>query len=134
MIFIDNMANQVDPERLSLRLLAGLGDTVSSLMVKEQALLNTHSANQMHNWTKARINARAQAAHLNYLMQFLNEKELNLVKRASNLKLTNYDKAGQTIARQANAYEILLGYLYLADLRRLKELIKLLDLNSQNIK
>src|SRR5271156_5186912 len=101
--------SQIDANKLSLRLLAGLGDAVNSLIERERAIINTHSAKQMHNWTKERVNARAQAANLERLMQFLNEKEQDLVRRAANLKTANYGKTGQLIARQATAYEILLG-------------------------
>lgn len=114
--------NQIDADKLSLRLLAGLGDAVNDLIEREQAILHTHSAKQMHNWTKERVNAQAQAHNLERLLPLLNEKELDLVRRASNLKAAHYRKAGQLLARQATAYEILLGYLYLSDFNRLLEL------------
>ncbi len=119
--------NQVDVNAASLRLLAGLGDAVCGLIEKERALNLAHSAKQMHSKTKERVNAGAQAQDLDRLLQFLNEKELSIVHRASNLKMNNYRKVGQPLARKANAYEVLLGYLYLADLNRLKELMKILD-------
>ncbi len=118
---------KIDPDKLSLRLLAGLGDAVNSLIERERAILHTHSAKQMHNWTKERVNAHAQARNLETLQPFLNEKEQDLIRRGANLKLSNYGKAGQMLARQATAYEILLGYLYLSNTARLHELIGLLD-------
>ena len=127
MIFIDSSIN---PDKLSLRLLAGLGDAVNSLIEREQAIIHTHSAKQMHNWTTQRVNARAQAGNLERLMPFLNEKESDLVRRAANLKTANYGKTGQLLARQATAYEILLGYLYLSDISRLRELMELLGINK----
>jgi ribonuclease-3 family protein len=81
----------------------------------------------MHNWTKERVNAKAQAANLERLMPFLTEKEKDLVRRATNLKTANYGKTGQLLARQATAYEILLGYLYISNTGRLQELIGRLD-------
>jgi ribonuclease III family protein len=118
---------RTDPDNISLRLLAGLGDAVNSLIERERAIIHTHSAKQMHNWTKERVNATAQAANLERLMQFLNEKEQSIVRRASNLKTANYSKTGQLLARQATAYETLLGYLYISNFARLQELIGLLD-------
>jgi len=119
--------NQNNPDKIPLRLLAGLGDAVNSLIEREKAIIHTHSAKQMHNWTKERVNAKAQAANLERLMQFLTEKEKDLVRRATNLKTANYGKTGQLLARQATAYEILLGYLYISNIGRLQELIGKLD-------
>jgi len=128
MLFIDS---KIDPDKLSLRLLAGLGDAVNSLIERERAIIHTHSAKQMHNWTKERVNAKAQAGNLERLRQFLTEKERNLIRRATNLQTANYGKTGQLLARQATAYEILLGYLYLSNTARLQELIGLLDRQAQ---
>jgi ribonuclease-3 family protein len=119
--------SQNDPDKIPLRLLAGLGDAVNSLIEREKAIIHTHSAKQMHNWTKERVNAKAQAANLERLMPFLTEKEKDLVRRATNLKTANYGKTGQLLARQATAYEILLGYLYISNTGRLQELIGRLD-------
>jgi len=119
--------NQLEINTLSLRLLAGLGDAVCSLIERERSLLFAHSAKQLHSRTKERVNAQAQAQDLDRLLQFLNEQELSLVHRATNLKSNNYRKVGQPTARKATAYEVLLGYLYLTDLSRLKELMTFLD-------
>ena len=119
--------NKFDTNTLSLRLLAGLGDAVCSLIERERALRLAHSAKQMHSKTKERVNAQAQVQDLDRLLPLLNEKELSLIHRATNLKPNNYRKVGQPLARKATAYEVLLGYLYLTDLSRLKELMTFLD-------
>jgi ribonuclease III family protein len=120
MFFTQNI-EQAD--RLPLRLLATLGDAVCSLIERERAISSTHLAKQMHELSKKRVNALAQAADLDKLMEFLKEKELNLVRRALNLKANNYRKTGQMTSRKSTAYEVLLGYLYLTDSNRLQELI-----------
>lgn len=124
-MFLEKKFDQI--ETIPLRLLAGLGDAVGSLIERERALALSHSAKQLHKETKKRVNAHAQAQDLDKLTQFLNEKELDLVRRASNMKANNYRKAGQIISRKSTAYEVLLGYLYLSNLERLKELLMLLN-------
>ena len=56
--------SQTEINNLSLRLLAGLGDAVSSLVERERAIIVTHSAKQMHSWTQKRVNAHTQAQDL----------------------------------------------------------------------
>ncbi len=124
-MFLGKKIEQVDT--LPLRLLAGLGDAVGSLIERERAISLSSSAKQLHQQTKKRVNAHAQAQDLDKLTQFLNEKELELVRRASNMKANNYRKVGQVTSRKSTAYEVLLGYLYLTNLDRLKDLIVLLS-------
>ena len=124
-MFLDKKIEQVDS--IPLRLLAGVGDAVSTLAERERAAAISGSAKQLHQQTKKRVNAYAQAEDLDKLTQFLDEKELDLVRRASNMKANNYRKVGQVISRKSTAYEVLLGYLYLTNLGRLKELLVLLN-------
>jgi ribonuclease-3 family protein len=120
-MFLTQKIEQI--ETLPLRLLATLGDAVCSLIERERAVSNAHSAKQLHEESKRRVNAHAQAEDLDRLTEFLNEKELDIVRRALNLKANNYRKTGQITSRKSTAYEVLLGYLYLTDFKRLQELI-----------
>lgn len=129
-MFFPQKIEQADT--LPLRLLATLGDAVCSLIERERASANTHSAKQMHEQSKKRVNAHAQAEDLDKLMDFLSEKELDLVRRALNLKANNYRKTGQVTARKSTAYEVLLGYLYLTNFNRLQELIVINAPKSNN--
>ncbi len=127
-MFIEKKIEQI--ESIPLRLLAGLGDAVSSLIERETAIAKSSSAKQLHKETKKRVNAHAQAQDLDKLTEFLNEKELEIVRRASNMKANNYRKTGQATSRKSTAYEALLGYLYLMDIDRLRALLKLLKSKS----
>ncbi len=120
-MFFKQKIDQIDT--LPLRLLATLGDAVCSLIERERAIASTHSAKQMHEHSKKRVNAQTQAEDLDKIMQFLSDTELELVRRALNLKANNYRKTGQITSRKSTAYEVLLGYLYLTDFGRLQELI-----------
>jgi len=129
-MFFNQAIEQADT--LPLRLLATLGDAVCSLIERERAIGSTNLAKQMHEQSKKRVNAHAQAEELDRLMEFLNEKELDLVRRALNLKANNYRKTGQITARKSTAYEVLLGYLYLTNFGRLQELIVINGSKSNN--
>jgi ribonuclease III family protein len=121
----EDSRDQID--QLPLRMLANLGDAVVDLYERKKAMFSCVSAKQMHRHVKERVNAKAQAAFLDAIMQGLNEKELNLVRRARNLKTAHYRKSDQSFYRKATAFEALLGYLYLCDSARLNLLLESLD-------
>jgi ribonuclease-3 family protein len=120
------LSSQPSAERveiLPLRLLANLGDAVCNLYEREKALSLSSSVDQMHRRVRSRVNAKAQSDRLDRLMPSLSEKEQDIVRRARNLKATNYRKTEQATYRKSTAIEALLGYLYLCDLERLKNLL-----------
>jgi ribonuclease III family protein len=127
MLFIKETQPPRVLDNISLRLLATLGDAVSNLFEKERIILQSSSPKKLHDLAKGRINAKAQCQFLEQLSGTLTEKELDLVRRARNLKTTRYRKIEQAIYRHATAFEVLIGYLYLCDPQRLKELLELLD-------
>ncbi|PWU01415.1 MAG: ribonuclease III [Candidatus Melainabacteria bacterium] len=120
-------ANLDDVDQLPLRMLANLGDAVSGLYERERAIFSCASAKQMHRQVKERVNAKTQADLLDQITDLLNEKELNLVRRARNLKTAHHRKSDQSFYRKATAFEALIGYLYMADVKRLNELFEALD-------
>ena len=121
-----------DADSLSLRLLANLGDAVYNLHIRELVIAQSATVDQMHRQVNKRVNARAQADSLQKLTAALNEKELDLLRRARNLKSNNYKKDQQAIYRQATAFEALIGYLHLTDPKRLQELLAELNQPEEN--
>jgi ribonuclease-3 family protein len=113
-------------DELPLRMLANLGDGVISLYERERAILSCATAKQMHSQVKERVNAKTQATFLDLISDLLNEKELNLVRRARNLKAA-HRSSDQAFYRKATAFEALIGYLYMADAERLNQLLAALD-------
>jgi ribonuclease III family protein len=119
---------QIEPASttdLSLRLLAHLGDAVFHLYEREREVFLSQSAKQMHTRVTERVNAEKQAEMLERLTAVLTEEEVDLVRRARNLRPSNTRRADQSAYRRATAFEALLGYLYLTDLPRLKQLLAL---------
>ncbi|HEY9712832.1 MAG TPA: ribonuclease III domain-containing protein [Chroococcales cyanobacterium] len=108
---------------MPLRLLAHLGDAVFHLYEREREVAATHSVSQMHK--RARVNAQKQCELLNQILAELTENEKEIVRRARNIKPSGYRKIDQATYRQATAFEALLGYLYIENQARLKQVLAL---------
>ena len=110
---------------LPIALLAHLGDAVFHLFEREKEIFNAGTARAMHKKVNSRVNAEKQAEFLDLLTSHLNEQELDLVRRARNVKASNLKRAMQVVSRKATAFEALLGFLYLEDPTRLRYILSL---------
>ncbi len=108
-----------EASQVPVRLLAHLGDAVFSLFERERQVLAATSVKQLHVTTTKRTSAAGQAAILAALVEHLAPSELDLIKRARNVKVQGPRRANQNIYRQSTAFEALIGYLYLCDTDRL---------------
>ncbi len=108
---------------ISARSLAHLGDAVFHLFEREREVKLAVTVRQMH--VRARVNASTQALLLEKISASLLEDELEIVRRARNVKVIPSRKAQQSIYRRATAFEALLGYLYLTDADRLRTVLAL---------
>lgn len=106
-----------------MRQLAHLGDAVFHLFEREREIAKNSSASQMHK--RARVGAIQQAKLLHQLEPLLTEPELDLTRRARNTKTSGFKKIDQATYRQATAFEALLGFLYLTDIVRLREILQI---------
>lgn len=110
---------------LPVRVLAQIGDTVFTLFEQERLVLSAESAKTMHSQAVSRVQAQNQAQLLENLKEYLSDSELELVRRSRNVKTRSRNPAGQSAYRRSTAFEALIGYLYLTDQTRLKEMLKL---------
>lgn len=108
---------------LPLRSLAHLGDCVFELYQRERQLSQHATIKHLHLQVVALVNSKEQARLLHLVKPLLNEAELDLTRRARNLKAGVRKNVEQGILRQATAFEALIGYLYLTDEPRLQELL-----------
>jgi len=109
---------------MPLKNLAHLGDAVFELFEREKETLGAATVEHLHKQVVSRVNSREQARLLLVLKPFLSESELDIVRRARNLKPTSFRRnVEQAVLRQATAFEALIGYLYLTDEPRLQELL-----------
>ncbi|MDR3616689.1 MAG: ribonuclease III domain-containing protein [Candidatus Obscuribacterales bacterium] len=122
-LFLSAAIKTTDVNEIPLRNLAHLGDAVFHLFEREREILQSANAKQMHNRVTMRVNAEKQAVLLFQIAPRLNSVENDIVRRARNLKAANYRKGEQAAYRQATAFEALVGYLYLTDTQRLKEVL-----------
>ena len=105
------------------RSLAHLGDAVFHLFEREREIKLTSSVKQMH--VRARVSAETQSTLLETITPHLHEDELEIVRRARNVKVSSSRKNQQATYRRATAFEALLGYLYLTDANRLQSVLDL---------
>lgn len=109
-------------EELNLRNYAHLGDAVWELKVRKNTIFLTQNTKELHKLTTEKVNASYQAKVLRLIEPMLSECELDLVRRARNLQVPISRRSIQSDYRQATAFEVLVGYLYLNDIDRLDEL------------
>ncbi|MCW5822652.1 MAG: Mini-ribonuclease 3 [Cyanobacteria bacterium TGS_CYA1] len=122
-MFYDLPSKEFVNQELSPRLLANLGDAVFELFERERQVTASHNAAKMHRKVQTRVNAVTQASILDQLMEHLNEEENDIVRRARNVKPNTYRKIDQASYRKSTAFEALLGYLFLTNPQRLKEIL-----------
>jgi ribonuclease-3 family protein len=108
---------------MPLKNLAHLGDAVFELFEREREAHRAATVEGLHDKVVARVNSRQQGQLLLLIKPFLNEEELDIVRRARNLKPGIRRNVEQAVLRQATAFEALIGYLYLTDEARLQELL-----------
>ena len=109
-------------EELNLRNYAHLGDAVWELKVREKTVLLTQNTKELHKLTTQKVNASYQMDVLKIIEPFLNEQELDLVRRARNLQVPVSRRSIQNEYRHATAFEVLIGFLYLHNKDRLEEI------------
>ena len=75
--------------------------------------IKTGKLNELHKLTVQFVNAQFQNNMLEILSSFLNESELDILRRARNIKTSSQRRINQTLHRNATAFEAVLGYLYI---------------------
>ncbi len=108
---------------MSLYQLSFLGDAVFELLVREYIISkNVAKLNDLQVLTLDYVTAKRQAYFLDMLTKndVLDEFELDLVRRGRNIKTHKSPKNCDMITyKYATAFEILIGFLYLNDKKRL---------------
>lgn len=106
-------------EDLALRNYAHLGDAVWEIFVREYVIYKTSNSKVLHKLTTERVNATFQAEMLHLIEDELTECEAELARRGRNLSIPIGRKAIQNVYRPATAFEVLIGYWYINDKKRL---------------
>ena len=110
---------------MSLYQLSFLGDAVFELMVREYLISkNVVKLKRLQELTLDFVTAKRQAHFADMLVksEFLSSDELDILRRGRNIKTHKSPKNCDIITyKYATAFEILVGYLYINDKKRLDE-------------
>lgn len=116
----------------NLKHYAYIGDCVWELFIREIIITKTQKQDLMHKMSTKFVNAQAQADILENIIDKLSEEELEIQKRGRNLKMTINKKSNPKIHSLATSFEVLIGYWYLNDKKRLNEILEKIK-NSINL-
>ena len=108
--------------------LAYIGDAVYDLVIRTIVVeRGNKAANVLHKTTVKYVNAAAQAAIIQAVLDVMTEEELAVYMRGRNAKSNTMAKnASVEDYRKATGIEALIGYLYLSNrFHRVLELVKL---------
>lgn len=124
------------PEELSPAVWAYIGDAVYELFVRSNLVSKGPAKTRnLHHEAVTRVRASYQANLLNQLEPFLEEAEIDIVKRGRNIKSGHVPSGSDLLTyRHSTAFEALIGYLYLRNHReRLQFLFnKITELSGGN--
>lgn len=116
-------------QQISPTALAYLGDAVYELYMRNYYLLPPKRSQEYHRLVVAQVRAETQAEQMRSLTPYLNNTELEIVRRGRNAATGKPRRVDPEIYQQATSLETLVGYLYLTDTCRLTELLQQLNFN-----
>ena len=116
---------------INIIVLAYLGDSVYEVYVREK-LLNSglSKVDDMQKSAIKYVSAKAQSNIIDNMIinNFLTEEEIDVVKRGRNYKRNSHPKNTDIITyKKSSGFEALVGYLYLKDKDRLKEVLNFVE-------
>lgn len=128
------MNNLVKINTMSPLTWAYIGDAVYELYIRNYLIETTNlKPNKLHREATKFVKASSQAQILDKLKDFLNEEELEIIRRGRNTQNHHLPKnANPTDYMYSTAFEGLIGYLYLTKQEtRLNEILsKIIEINS----
>lgn len=121
----------MDLNTINVIALAYLGDSIYEVYIREKLLRNGRSkVDDMQKESVKYVSAKAQAIIIEKLINdnILNEVEIDVVKRGRNYKRNIHPKNTDIITyKMSTGFEALIGYLYLKDINRLKEILEYIE-------
>ena len=113
-------------ESIALRNYAHIGDAVWEIFVREYTVFKTSNTKLLHKITTDRVKASFQMNMLNLITPALTEEETDLARRARNLTIPVARRSIQHDYRLATAFEVLIGFWYLHNRKRLEEIYQII--------
>ncbi len=110
----------------NLKHYAHIGDAVWEIFIRLYSIEKSNTQKGLHELTVSYVNADFQAKIHDLITDELKSSEKEILKRGQNLPLSVNKKNKQSIHRHATALEVLVGFLYLNDKKRLNELFEII--------
>jgi len=110
----------------NLKHFAYIGDCVWELFIRQNVIQKTKMQALAHKLTTKYVCASFQASAIENIFNNLNEQEKELQRRGRNLKITINKRSKPQMHALATSFEVIVGYLYLNDKKRLEEIFELL--------
>lgn len=112
---------------LNIKNYAHIGDAVYEVFIREHTILMTSNLKKLHSLTVHFVNAGFQTELLEKITPFLNDKELDLARRARNIPTSSARRIDRALHSSATSLEVLLGFNYLHNKARFNELCDIMD-------
>jgi len=102
------------PERMAPLALAYVGDAVFELCIRTWLVKKGGKPNQLHTKAVKLVKAEAMARYYQILEPYLEEKELEILKRGRNAKSRQPKNGDIQAYHMSTGFEALIGYLFLS--------------------
>lgn len=116
----------MDLKLINTMSLAFLGDAIYEAYIRTNLITKYAKVDELQKRKIEYVSAKGQVKILEDLINnnILNEEELDIVKKGRNYKRTMHPKNTDIITyKKSTGFEALIGYLYLKDINRLKEIL-----------
>lgn len=110
--------------------LAYLGDAIYEVYIRENLINKYAKVDELQRNAINYVSAKGQVRILDELINnnILNDEELDIIKRGRNYKRNIHPKNTDIITyKKSSGFEALIGYLYLKDMNRLKEILTYIE-------
>lgn len=121
----------MDANNINVISLAYLGDSVYEVYIRRMLINKGYvKVDDMQKKAVKYVSAKGQVEILNKLMDnnILSDIELDIVRRGRNYKRSIHPKNTDIVTyKSSTGFEALIGYLYLSDISRLKEILNYIE-------
>lgn len=121
----------MDANNINVIALAYLGDSVYEVYIRRMLINKGYvKVDDMQKKAVKYVSAKGQVEILNKLMDnnILSDTELDIVRRGRNYKRSIHPKNTDIVTyKSSTGFEALIGYLYLSDISRLKEILNYIE-------
>ena len=125
--WIQNLLPYGSTDEIGVIQLAWLGDSIWELHQRLKYVHFPLKSKELHLSVVNEVKAKSQSKSLSQIEHLLNEKEIDLIRRARN-KTKRYPKSiDPTEYSRATGFETLIGWLFLKDPQRLSILFEYLE-------